>query len=249
MVFGIASADPRASQRATSIPPPHRFRLLTPQIPTQSAIIKIKHCTPEFMVLVTGKTQLCHPKAVRRMKTSSAQHVRRSQEFRAYVGYMGLNLIRAAHRHAGTRVALGRGRWGWPAPGGCRRGCTGGRWPVAPGVPHGSIAVVSLAGWQIAGRMARHVMRCASCPRCPRAASLFAGAGPADSGGTVAGPRGPVLPYWSRGRPGIFGGGVNDGRADRIPEVGQYPAHARPEEHGHRLRQAGGSAAWPGPGR
>jgi hypothetical protein len=51
---------------------------------------------------------------------------------------------------------------------------------------------------------------------------------PADSGGTVAGPRGPVLQYRSRARPGIFGGGVNDGRADRISRVGHYPAHVRP---------------------
>jgi hypothetical protein len=36
---------------------------------------------------------------------------------------------------------------------------------------------------------------------------------------TVAGPRGPVLPCRSRARPGIFGGGVKDGRADRISRV------------------------------
>jgi hypothetical protein len=65
------------------------------------------------------------------------------------------------------------------------------------GVARRSIAVMSLAGWQIAGRMARHVLRRASCPRCPRAASLFAGVGPdsgqwRDRGRT--GRTGPVVP-------------------------------------------------------
>jgi hypothetical protein len=73
------------------------------------------------------------------------------------------------------------------------------------GVPHRSIAVMSLAGSRC--RTARHVMRRASCPRRPRAASLFAGIGPAS-----------------------FGGSVNDGRADRISRVGHFPAHARPGE-------------------
>jgi hypothetical protein len=64
-------------------------------------------------------------------------------------------------------------------------------------------------------------------------------------------PRGPVLPYWSRARPGIFGGGVNDGRADRISKVGQYPAHVRPGGVagigcGRPLAQR---RARPGPGR
>jgi len=54
---------------------------------------------------------------------------------------------------------------------------------------------------------------------------------PADSGGTVAGPRGPVLLYRSRARPGVLGGGVNDGRADRIPRW-DYPAQVRPEGAG-----------------
>jgi hypothetical protein len=76
------------------------------------------------------------------------------------------------------------------------------------GVPQRSIAVMSLAGWQIAGRMARHAMRRASCPRCPRAASRFAGVGPAsgqwrDRGRTAR--TGPAVPV--PGRPGIFGGG------------------------------------------
>ena len=45
--------------------------------------------------------------------------------------------------------------------------------------------------------------------------------------------------------------GVNDGgRADRISKVGDYPAHVRPGSGGHRLPQAGGSAACrPGPGQ
>ena len=112
------------------------------------------------------------------------------------------------------------------------------------GVARRSIAVMSLAGWQIAGRMARHVLRRASCPRCPRAASLFAGVGPdsgqwRDRGRT--GRTGPVVPV--PGSPGNLWRGVNDGRADRISKVGQYPAHVRPGEYGHRLRQAGGLAA------
>jgi len=73
------------------------------------------------------------------------------------------------------------------------------------------------------------------------------GGGPA----TVAGPRGAVRPYWSRARPGIFGGGVNDaGRADRISKVGQYPAHFRPGSTGigcgrcsRRLRVSAGRQA------
>jgi hypothetical protein len=85
--------------------------------------------------------------------------------------------------------------------------------------------------WQIAARMARHVMRRAQVARgvlAPLPSSRESGLA-ADSGGTVAGPSGPVLPsYWSRARPGIFGGGVKDGRADRIFKVGQYPAHVRP---------------------
>jgi hypothetical protein len=95
------------------------------------------------------------------------------------------------------------------------------------GVPRRSIAVMSLAGRSLS-RMARHVMRRASCPRCPRAAPSSRESGlRADGGGTVAGPRGPVLPSRSRGRPGISGGGVKAGRADRVSKVGQYPVCAK----------------------
>jgi len=96
------------------------------------------------------------------------------------------------------------------------------------GVPHRSIAVMSVAGWQIAGRMARHVTRA------PGARDVLA---PLPSSRdrarqrTVAGlwqdRAEPVLPYRSRARRGLFGGGVNDGRADRISKVGHYPAHVR----------------------
>jgi hypothetical protein len=90
------------------------------------------------------------------------------------------------------------------------------------GVPQRSIAVMALAGWQIAGRMARHAMRCASCPRCPRAASFFAEIGPVggqwrDRRRTAQ--KGPAVPV-----PGSLGNpwrAVNDGRAERISKAGQ----------------------------
>jgi hypothetical protein len=126
-----------------------------------------------------------------------------------------------------------------------RTGSTGGRWQV----PRGGSSQVDRGHepcWQIAARSARHVMRRASCPRCPRTASLFAGIGPAsgqwrDRGRTAR--TGPAVPVpgspgnlwrgrerWPR-RPGFQGGTVSGAR----------PAG----EYGHRLRQAGGSAACP----
>jgi hypothetical protein len=138
-----------------------------------------------------------------------------------------------------------RGRWGWPAPddgAGPRRSMAG-----SSGVPHRSIAVMSLAGWQIAGRMARHVMRRASCPRCPRAASLFAGVGPASgqwrdrsrtarTGPAVQVPGSPGNLWRGRERwpcRSDFQGGTLSG------------ACTAGGSGGHRLRQAGGLAACP----
>ena len=137
-------------------------------------------------------------------------------------------------------AGLVEGRWGWPATAGgaglrevdgrCLRG--------TPQVERGHEAC-----WQIAAGMARHVggraqvARGGLAPLSSRESVLPA---------TMAGPRGPVLPCRSRDRRGIFGGSVNDGRADRISKGGQYPAYVlRPGEYGHRLRQAGGSAACP----
>jgi hypothetical protein len=125
---------------------------------------------------------------------------------------------------------------------------TGGRWPVAPGVPRRSITVRSHEPcWQIAARMARHVMRRASCPRCPRAASLFAGVGPAsrqwrDRGRTAR--TGPAVPV--PGSPGNRWRGVNDDRADRISKMGLYPALVRP---GVRASAAAGRWLSSVPGR
>src|ERR1017187_9951137 len=69
-----------------------------------------------------------------------------------------------------------RGRWGCPAPGGGAglREVDGRYLRGTPQVERGHVPC-----WQVAARMAWHVMRYASCPRCPRAASLFAGIGPA----------------------------------------------------------------------
>jgi hypothetical protein len=69
-----------------------------------------------------------------------------------------------------------RGRWGWPAPGGGAglREVDGRYLRGTPQVERGHVPC-----WQVAARMAWHVMRYASCPRCRRAASLFAGVGPA----------------------------------------------------------------------
>jgi hypothetical protein len=126
-----------------------------------------------------------------------------------------------------------RGRWGWLACARWRHRSTGGRWQVPAGYPAGRSRSCASC-WQIAARMARHVMRRASCPRCPRAASLFAGIGPAsgqwrDRGRTGrTGRTGPAVLV--PGSSGFFGGGVKDGRADRISRVGQYPAHVRPGE-------------------
>ena len=109
-----------------------------------------------------------------------------------------------------------------------RTGSTGGRWQV----PRGGSSQVDRGHepcWQIAARSARHVMRRASCPRCPRTASLFAGIGPASGPWQDRVDRPAVL---VPGSPGNLGGGVRDGRADRISRVGQYPAHFRPGSTG-----------------
>ncbi len=115
-----------------------------------------------------------------------------------------------------------RGRWGWPAPGGgAGPREVDGRYLRGNSQVHRGHERC----WQIAARMARHVVGHASCPRCPRAASLFEGIGPASGQWQDRADR---PPYRSWARRGIFGGGVRDGSADRISRVGQYPAHARP---------------------
>jgi hypothetical protein len=83
-------------------------------------------------------------------------------------------------------------------------------------------------------------------PRCPRVTSLFAEIGLASGqmAGSWQGPRiGPA--YRSSGLSGNPGGSVNDAHADRISNGGKHPGTCpvRPGEYGHRLRQAGGSAA------
>src|SRR5882757_6120803 len=137
-----------------------------------------------------------------------------------------------------------RGRWGWLAPGGGP-----GLREVDGRVARRSIAVMSLAGWQIDARMARHVMRRASCPRCPRAASLFAGIGlPADSGRTARTYTAVPVP----GSPGNHWRGVKDWRADRIPGWDSIRHMSCPAGGVWASAAAGrrlSSRARPGPGR
>jgi hypothetical protein len=119
-----------------------------------------------------------------------------------------------------------------------RRRSTGGRWQVPAGYPAGRARSRGLLADRCLDGSARRrrAQVAAAASRCsPR--------GNRSCQRTVAGPRGPVLSCRSRDRQGIFGGSVNDGRADRISRVGQYPAHVRPGEYGHRRRRAGGSAA------
>src|ERR1039457_5028487 len=93
---------------------------------------------------------------------------------------------------------------GWPAPGGVAglREVDGKYLRGSSQVDRGHEPC-----WQIAARMARHVMRRAQVARgvlAPLPSSRESGLA-ADSGGTVAGPSGPVLPsYWSPARPGML---------------------------------------------
>ena len=133
----------------------------------------------------------------------------------------------------GGSLGLACDRW--------RRRSTGGRWQVPAGYPAGRARSRGLLADRCLDGPARGRAR-TSCPRRPRAA-LFAGIGPASGPWQDRADR-----SRSRDRRGIFGGSVNDGRADRISRVGQYPAYVRPGKYGHRRRRAGGSAACrPGP--
>ena len=125
--------------------------------------------------------------------------------------------------HTGVRHCLGVvpaaevGRWRWPA----RRSS----W-VLP-LRLGALRAIEAAP------VARGVLA-------PLPSSRESGL-PADLGRIAR--TGPAVPV--PGSAGNLWRGVKDGRADRISRVGQYPAHARPRKYGHRLRQAGGSAACP----
>ena len=137
-----------------------------------------------------------------------------------------------------------RGRWGWPAPGGVAglREVDGRYLRGSSQVDRGHEPC-----WQIAARMARHVMRRASCPRCPRAASLFAGIRPAsgqwrDRGRTAR--TSPAVPV--PGSPGNLWRGCERWPCRSDFQGGTLSgACTAGGSGGHRLRQAGGSAACP----
>lgn len=133
-----------------------------------------------------------------------------------------------------------RGRWGWPAPGGRRRS-TGRSMAGTCGGARRSIAVMSLAGRSLPDGSARNPAR-ASCPRCPRAASLFAGIGlAADSGRTAR--TGPAVPVPCS--PGNLWRGCERWPCRSDFQGGTVSDACPAGEYGHRLRQAGGSAACP----